>query len=687
MTDEKRDTLADPRLAFLAFVRSSSAAVIMIDPDARVVLWSPAAESVFGWSAEEVVGQPLPIVPPEGRPEFLAEVDRLRAGGAGRSYEALRLRRDGTTIAVHVTTAPLRSPTGELIGLVGLLEDVSQQRLADEALRWSRDRLTLAIEAAGAGLFDHRLPMGADSYHSERWAGILGYRVDELPPPDQIEAWLDERVHPEDRALLRRGNTDFLSGRCTRPCFEFRIRHRDDHWVWLRTYVTATDRNEAGHAEHVVGLTFDVTEEKYREAALQLLAEAGRRLWGASDPEAVLEDVACLAVRTLADACVFEVSSEEDATAAARFYVAAEKPALQRLLAQTFTRPRAAREPDCAAERALRTGRAVVVADVGAARGEVDPALGEVLASHGLVSLIALPLALPERTYGLLTLMGSRVRQRYSTWLLDLGRELAEQVARALEKARLMREMERVLQARQRILAIVSHDLRSPLRAIGLTASAMEDQEGRPDPRDLARIERSVAQMDRLIDDLLDVARLEVGQLTIRTDRVDISATVRTVLDRLAPIAQKRTIGLRSQLPDTLPAVEADIERLAQVLENLLSNALKFTPRGGTVWIEAHAEHGELRVMVGDTGPGIPAKRLAGLFVPFYQSDDGLASGAGLGLAIAKGIVDAHGGRIRAESPREGGARFHFSLPLADQGEGRQQRKPRSSAKNGSDTK
>jgi signal transduction histidine kinase len=225
-----------------------------------------------------------------------------------------------------------------------------------------------------------------------------------------------------------------------------------------------------------------------------------------------------------------------------------------------------------------------------------------------------------------------------------------------------------VIAARDEFLATVSHDLRSLLGGLSLNAELMvthapEGPSGDPIRRHAASSGRMIARMNRLINDLLDIASIEAGKLALVPEPVELAALLRDTLDAFAPIAATKRITLVAAAANAPAHAHLDAGRILQVLANLVSNAIKFTPAGGHVSIQLRAERGELQLAVTDTGIGIPADALPGVFERFRQvSKD--RRGLGLGLHISKCIVEAHGGRMWAESEVAAGSTFHVALPL-----------------------
>jgi signal transduction histidine kinase len=215
------------------------------------------------------------------------------------------------------------------------------------------------------------------------------------------------------------------------------------------------------------------------------------------------------------------------------------------------------------------------------------------------------------------------------------------------------------------MLAIVAHDLRNPLNLMMMTTQLVAETQCSRERMDqlLGVMQRAAGRMNRLIEDLLDVVRQESGHMKLVLEEVPVVSLIEQTAEMFQVAAAKKEISLRvvKCAPDL--TVRADAERILQVLSNLVGNALKFVSRGGSVAISCESGGEEARFSVADTGPGIPADDLDRLFERFWQRRRTDRRGVGLGLAIAKGIVDAHGGRIWAESVVGIGSTFHFTLP------------------------
>jgi signal transduction histidine kinase len=287
------------------------------------------------------------------------------------------------------------------------------------------------------------------------------------------------------------------------------------------------------------------------------------------------------------------------------------------------------------------------------------------LQAADVTSLMVVPLIARERTLGALTFAAAESKRRYSERDLALAEEVAYRIAMAIDNARLLKRAEQATIARDNLLSIVSHDLKNPLSVIGMVLDLQESEQAE-DTRSQDRhptIRRAVARMQRLIGDLLDTASIDARRLGIEQTPVPVAPLVGEMLEMLEPAAANKAVRLASELPAELPAIFADRGRIHQVLWNLLGNAIKFTPEGGSITLRVTPSDDVVTFSITDTGPGIPESELPHLFERFWQARRTARLGTGLGLFIAKGIVEAHAGRIWVETQLGAGSTFCFTLP------------------------
>ncbi len=242
--------------------------------------------------------------------------------------------------------------------------------------------------------------------------------------------------------------------------------------------------------------------------------------------------------------------------------------------------------------------------------------------------------------------------------------ELAERATHLFEEAQM------ATRAREEILAIVSHDLRNPLGVILMCVEMLGHvkafDEGSPSSKYVEKIRRSAQRMERLIKDLVDVASVDGGALTVEPQATALAPVLADVVDSVDAVASAKSIRLVTELAPALPEVMADPVRIQQVLSNLLGNALKFTPEGGRISVRVTCGlDGDVQCAVTDTGPGLSPEEREHVFDRFWQASTTASLGSGLGLYIVRAIIDAHHGRVWVESTPGAGSTFAFAIPVA----------------------
>jgi two-component system sensor histidine kinase KdpD len=284
----------------------------------------------------------------------------------------------------------------------------------------------------------------------------------------------------------------------------------------------------------------------------------------------------------------------------------------------------------------------------------------------------------PRTTLGVLAVQAENRRRVLLPEQRHLLETFAGQIALAIERIQLAHEAEASRIAaeteslRNTLLASISHDLRTPLAVISGAGSTLADPAATLDPDSRRRLAQSIESrardMSDLISNVLDLTRLESAALVLRRDWQTIDDLIGAALERCAARLRDHPVAL--SLPEDLPAVHVDATLIVQLFANLLENAAKYTPPGTRVSISARAEEGQLRMVVEDDGPGLPAGDPDRLFDKFQRGrSESEVTGAGLGLAICRAIARAHGGDIHAANRAEGGARFEVTLPIEEPAE------------------
>jgi PAS domain S-box-containing protein len=545
------------------------------------------------------------------------------------------------------------------------------------ALAWNTTRTIGRLHASVAegrtrtqALFDHA-PEGifiADlegrfTEVNRAGAALLGYSPEELLGKSIVDI-----IPPANVARLWQGRDEQLRGEVERG--EWTLLHRDGSEIPVEgnAKILADRRWQA--------FVRDIRARKRAEEALRraevrqrLLAEAGAALASSLDYKETLTTASQLIVRECADLCVVHVL--ERAPDQHRVRVVTADPSKEALCAE-LERLCASTPPSPLLQSVLDSGRPLLLSHVQAEHLEQiaqRPDQQQTLRQIDPRSVIVVPLLARGMRLGLLGLVSTTPARIYDSDDVRLAEGLAERVAVAIDNARLYRDSIQATQDRDELLGVVAHDLRNPLSTIMMQAKLARRHGPGPERRSSARsaaIERAVTRMNRLIQDILDVTKMEAGHLPIEQRNVAAAEMLSECVQSQASLAAASSIELRLELPAALPEVWADRDRLQQVLENLIGNALKFTPAAGHITVGAAVREREVLCWVADSGQGMDPEDLPHAFDRFWQAHRAGRSGAGLGLAIVKGLVEAHGGRVWVESKVGVGATFYFTLPLAE---------------------
>jgi len=577
ITERKRaeEALREANETLRALVRASPLAIMALDPAGNVKTWNPAAERIFGWSIEEVLGRPLPIVPDEKQEEFLALRQRVLQGESYTGVEVRRKKRDGSPIEISISTAPLRDAHGEISGIMGVVADVTERKQMVEALI-RRTRQLDALRAVGTEITrELDLPT---------LLGLIVRRAAELVGAASGTVFLwDER----DQVLVAEAWHGFAD--------------------WRRGV-----RLQLGEA--VAGTTAQRREgmivNDYRTSPYAHPVTLDRTGITAVLAEPLLYHDRLVGVLTINNEGTGRHFTEEDRATLALF----------------------------ATQAAIAIENARLYQEIQQHAAELE----------------------------------ERVRER----------------TRALEEAS---------RHKSEFLANMSHELRTPLNSIIGFAEFLQEQRvgslNEKQARYLGHIRASGQHLVQIIGDILDLSKAEAGRIVLQPESLSVATTLEDILVTTRGLAHQKNQIVEADIQPDLPPLWADPIRFKQILFNLLNNAVKFTPGGGTVCLTAHRvkwstgpmvdsskpiDHSTVRpidtsgecleIRVSDTGIGIKTEDLPRLFQQFVQLEATATKhheGTGLGLALAKRLVELHGGRIWAQSAGEGqGSTFTVILPF-----------------------
>ncbi|HUF26851.1 MAG TPA: PAS domain S-box protein [Gemmatimonadaceae bacterium] len=685
-----RLTAEELELRFRALFDHTFQLTGLLTPDGTLIEANRTALDLIGADRQQVVGRPFWDTPwwedsEENRARVRDAVTRAARGEFVRFETEVR-RAGGEPMCIDFSLKPVADETGRVVLLIPEGRDVTDRHEAEKALRISEAKFAGIVSIAADAIVtvdeEQRITLFNDGAEA-----IFGYASDEvLGQP--LDILIPEQVRQVHRHHIEEFARGPVAARQMGERREIHGRRRNGELfpaeasiskidVAGRRFFTAvlrdvTERRRADE-ERARLLARETEARASAEAAehrASFLAEAGEILNTSLDYRDTLSALARLLVPRL---CSFTIMDVVDEDGRVRRIEAVHADPAKADLARAFVTFPIDRSRQYIMYEALASGRSVLVERVTAdmlAGWAQNAQHRQMLDRLDLVSLAVLPMVAHGQVLGAFGIGRTGDEPPLGSDDLALAEEVARRASLAVENARLYRDAQRASRLRDEVLGIVSHDLRNPLSVISMCASTLieENGGGEAKARELGEmIQTSADWMQRMIQDLLDVGSIEAGRLAIERQREDVFVLVHQVLAMFERAAAEKSIRLSADLPEDLPRVDADAERVLQVLGNLVGNAVKFVPAGGEITVRAAARKGFVEVTVVDTGPGIPENEAARIFDRFWQARRGSRiRGTGLGLTIARGIVEAHGGRIRVESTLGEGSTFHFTLPLAE---------------------
>ena len=648
-------------------------AITMLDPEGRVETFNAPAERIKGYPLAEVRGKFYGMFfTPEDRATGLPEREIEVAREVGRyEGEGWRLRKDGSRFYAMVSLSALRDASGELVGFVKVTQDITERKLLAEEARVARDaaereraRLRQMFDAAPAMITLLSGPELRYEFISPLAVTALGL------PLDQILGRKLEEVAPESSGLMRQ---TFERGEVLHRAEE-PITRDFGHGVETRFFSSTIEplRDQHGQVDGLLIFAQDVTERRRTEITTRFLADASATLGSSLDYRRTLATLARLCVPTIADWAAVDML-DPDRTLR-RLAVVHVDPSKVELAHDLYRRWPPHIDDPSGVPHVLRTGRPEVfyeISDSLLAATVSDPELMKTLRTLGLSSAMCVPLTVRGRVVGAISLVAAESGRRFSADSLALAEELALRASIAIEHASLYREATEASKLKDEFLATVSHEVRTPLTAILGWANILRSRQNDPAyvSKGLETIERNARVQAQLIEDLLDLSRIITGKLRLEVQFIEIGALVETALDSIRPAAAAKDIKLRPVIDPKAGPIMGDPGRLVQVVNNLLTNATKFTPKGGTIRVWVRRADSSIEIVVQDNGAGIEPEFLPYVFERFRQADGSITrsqGGLGLGLAICRSLVELHGGTITADSEgRNRGATFTVRLPIA----------------------
>jgi len=632
----KPDRMVNAQQWLASIVESSEDAIISETLDGTVTSWNKSAERIFGYSASEAIGRSISFLAWPGNEEDMTRlVEQIRRGERVDHYETVRRHKDGGPVFVSLTLSGILDADGSTVGISKISRDISSRKEVDETVALQARLLDQVYEPILVRNMDDRIlywNKGAERVYGWTAEEAIGKVSRELLKAEFKEPELSIREALEADKIWE-GEVSHLTrdGNCRMMLSRWKMQEGRSGWEILETSFDITERKRA--------------LEQEEQARAVVLAETRFRELIENAPDAILQvdPTGKIVVANRTAERMFGYAREE-------------------LLGENVDKlvPMKARA-DHMKHRA-NFARSPKIRPMGSGM-ELSA-----LRKDGIEVPVEISLSPSYQESGTnVTAVIRDVSERRQTEVQL--RSLQENYMAELEARQ--KEADRLNRLKSEFLASMSHELRTPLHTIIGFADLLGEENDGPlnekQRRFLRHIQEDSEHLLGLINDVLDLSKIEAGGVSLRIEDVSLAALISDAVNAIRPRAAIKSLALDTS--DIFPGLVAvDPMRLKEVFYNLLSNAVKFTPEGGDITLQTEEEGRFVRITVSDSGIGIPADQLEQVFEKFYQvgyAASGVREGTGLGLAICRRLIEMHGGRIWIESAPGCGSHFHFTVPKA----------------------
>jgi PAS domain S-box-containing protein len=645
---------------FSLFKQAPIAIAILKGPDHVYEFSNPLTNEIL--KVVNPIGKSVKELFPDNK-EILAMLDRTYETGEpfNVSEYPINLEQKGgaQTIYVNATYQPLRNGEGKIIGIMTTGFDVTKQVVARKKLEKSneaQERLAAVVESSDDAIISQNISgiietwnKGAEQLYGYKSEEIIGKPVSVLIPPEKKDDF------PMIIKQLKQG----------RKVEHYETKRMTKNGRIVDVSITISPiRNDEGKIIGASKVARDITDRKKSEEKQKFLQKASSVLGSSIDYETTLKNLAKLIVPQLADYCRIVVAGESNQVKEINVTHADSKKLP--LVKELYEQYKNSSNNRAGVGAILKSGKSEMISKITPeVLSTAKPRLVEIIKELNLQSYMGAPMKIGNRTIGALTFSSTDPERLYTKDDLILAEELARRSALAIENSRLYAESQRAVSLRDEFISVASHELKTPVTSLKLYIQLIKKQaENRgEDTKNLEKMDIQVNKLTGLIQDLLNVSRFQSGKLEYHDEEFDIDDVVDEAIDTIQPTTEIKIIKIDGK---NKHSVWGDKDRISQVVANLLTNAIKYSPNADKVIVSSNFKKEFAEVTVQDFGIGIDKKHLPKLFQRFYRVADSTEKtfpGLGLGLYICKEIIKRYGGQMKVVSTKGKGSKFSFSLP------------------------
>lgn len=653
-TRKEIEEFAQAQAKLATIVAFSDDAIISKTLKGIITSWNKGAEKIFGYKQKEAIGKHITlIIPPELRYEEDKIISKIKKGEPIEHFDTIRLTKDGRRINISLTISPIKDSKGTIIGASKIARDITEQKKTEKMLQQQAGLLDLSYDAIFVWDFN-----GSITYWNKAAQEMYGYTKEEAI--GKVSHRLLHTVNPQ-------GLNTFKRELKRNKKWEGELFHKTKTGQRITVESKQILITDANGKEIVLETNRDVTQRKNTEENIRLLAEASKVLSSSLDYKTTLANVTKLAVPKFADWCSVDILEHNKVQQVA---IAHKDPkqvkwarALRKVNPPDMTSP-------TGLPHALRSGETEFypeITDEMLVKGARNKEELELARKLRFTSAMIVPLCIEDRCIGALSFVTTETKRHYTKEDVSIAEELAHRATLAIENARLYRNAQKAVTLRDDFISVASHELKTPITSLKMYTQVLQNKFAQRGETDLLKyfdkIDDQANKLSLLINDLLNVSKLQHGKLDFAIEPFDLNNIVKETTEALQETARQHTIIVEGKIPKQ---VHGDRYRIYQVITNLLTNAIKYSPKANKVVVQLIPEKKVAVVTVKDFGIGIEKEQQKKIFSQFYRvntTDEKTFPGLGMGLFIAHEIVKRHGGEMRVMSEKGKGSQFSFTLP------------------------